>query len=592
MIEQLKHFAEAHAPKSLRDAFERLTSKQSQAKVEEFVDQNRRKLLIGGGAAVALILAGGGSLLLRDGEKEIPPVRAGEGGTQQPTSPQPTQPDCQEKPIDQMFADLKKDFPQLEKEPRLILNIEDERVYHFLECSSLESLKTLGILNPEKELPYLNISKMWEQAVRRNSNRQPYSDKMQAAPNENLSIEGLAGSVKSGMNQFQEGALTEAGLDNGYSKYLTPELLIGIFIQEVTPMAVADGKIKIKPKARLELFRMMIGAGWQPQKMPALYDSAISFGLGQMTLPTHKGLQKAYSGETDGIINHELIDHTSSQQQINNVLLLSYANMDAFSFIAKKYPHFQEIFEKAEGEDKMRFLTTVLAAYHNYGDRRSLRKRIKQTLGQDINNLEQYRTTFIENIKKLRIAYNHSRNSGTLYSFLMHRGCASPIAGQNAKEDGEEVAIPETEEVAKAEVDEEERQDSKITEDTLLILKKQSKAKGHKQTTYYRFTVPPVKLKEFMSYILKPPYTAQDVKRFNGVKIYRPGDTIDIPVKFLPADMSDRKFVKIQVSEGQDAWGIAKEHMEGGISTRNRALVVLYGSTEAEVRFPARLLKD
>lgn len=475
----------------------------------------------------------------------------------------------------QAWTHLQQKYPELLKNPYHLFELEDEEAYRFLEACSLQNLQTFGILHgTEQPFDYMDLETVWKRAVRLNPSREPYRKKIAAARNEKLSLESLGNSVEKGIERFSKEILKKADLGNGFSKYLAPEVMLAIFVQKIAPGEM-PAKLKIKPKARLELFRMMCEAGWQPQKMPAIYDTAISFGLGQMTLPTHEGLQRAHGAETNGLIEHNFQKHTSSEQQIFTSLLLAYDNLDAFYNLAKKYPTFLHAFETATDEQKKRFLTTVLATYHNYGNRSSLRRRIRQTLESKLaESLEEYRIEFLAHIRVLS-AYRHAKNSGALYSFVAHR--AESIAPEDARDD---IEIPKP--------PEEVEQD--MIEDTLLVCVKPH-AETRERMAYYTFTVPNVDLRILMTWILEAGYTLDYVKRFQGVQRYAPGDIIHIPTTYLPEDVRDRRFARIP-TQGRPPMELMEQYMEGGTSDRNRSLAILYGTTHKELRFSARLLKD
>lgn len=473
------------------------------------------------------------------------------------------------------YALLQQKHSTLRGNPYHLFELEDEDAYRFLEACSLEDLRSFGILRgTEQPFQYLDSKNLWDRAVRMNPDRKPYSNRVLKTPKEKLSLESLQNGAERSITKFQGGILKETGLGNGFSSYVSPELITAIVIQEISPGEL-PGKIKIKPKARLELFRMMCEADWQPQKMPALYDTAISFGLGQMTLPTHKGLQMAYADETDDVIEHNFQEHTSSQQQLLNMLLLTYANLDAFSHIAKKCPAFMRAFEAANEERKARFLATVIAAYHNYGNRSTLRRRFLHALQQNFGNLEDYRVSLIQYIRPLTVAYHHARNSGALYSFVSHR--AESVAAEDAREDPE-VAAP-TEAV-----------EEDIIEDTLLVRVKPH-AETRQRLSYYTFTAPDADLRILITYILAPGYTLDDVKKFHGIRRYAPGDIMHIPVTYLPQEMRDRRFARIP-TQGKPPMELMEQYMEGGTSAKNRSFAILFGTTNEELRFPTILLKE
>jgi hypothetical protein len=530
------------------------------------VDPTRRTLIIGIPAA---IIAGSVGRLVVDA------LREEEAPEEEPQKP----------PIKKLTPEQRKNtysllqqkYPELLKNPYHLLELEDEDAYRFLETCSLQDLQNFGILRgTEQPFDYMNLETVWKRAVRLNPAREPYRKKFASAREEKLTLESLADKLKKGIARFSQEILKKADLGNGFSKFITPEVMLAIFVQEIAPGEM-PAKLKIKPKARLELFRMMCEAGWQPQKMPAIYDTAISFGLGQMTLPTHEGLQRAHGAETNGFIEPDFLKHTSSEQQILNSLLLSYDNLDAFHNLAKKYPNFLRVFEAAKDEQKKRFLTTVLAAFHNYGNRSSLRRRIRSTLESREADLETYRTEFLKNIRSLT-AFRHAHNSGALYSFVAHR--AEALAPELARED---VKIPKPPEAAP------EAAEQDIMEDTLLVRVKPHGKTG-KRMAYYTFTAPDADLRIIFSYILQGA-KLEDVMRFQEVSQYKPGDIVFLPLEYLPEDTKDRRFARIP-TRGKPPLELMEQYMEGGGSDRNRCLAILYGTTREELRFPARLLKD
>lgn len=532
-------------------------------------DPMRRTLIIGIPAA---IVAGTVGRLVFDALRE---AKAPEETLKEEQTKQPVKKMTLEQKQNTYLL-LQQKYPQLLANPYYLFELEDEDAYRFLETCSLQDMQNFGILRgTEQPFDYMDLETVWKRAVRLNPAREPYRKRFASAREEKFSFKSLFNSVKKCIERFSKEILKKADLGNGFSKYITPEIMLAIFVQEIAPGEMPV-RLKIKPKARLELFRMMCEAGWQPQKMPAIYDTAISFGLGQMTLPTHEGLQRMHGAETNGLIEHDFQKHTSAEQQILTSLLLTYDNLDAFYNLAKKYPSFFRAFESASDEQKKRFLATVLAAYHNYGNRSSLRRRIRLTVEHYYEDLENYRTGFLVNIRSLS-AYRHARNSGALYSFIAHR--AETVAPELAREDRELPRLPKLLEVVEQD----------IIEDTLLVRVKPHAETGERQS-YYTFTVPDADLKIIMSYILTEGATLEDVKRFQDTQQYAAGDIIYLPLAYMPDDMKDRRFARIP-TQGKPPIELMEQYMEGGGSARNRCLAILYGTTHEELRFPARLLK-
>ena len=483
------------------------------------------------------------------------------------------------------YQKLQKRFLKIKNDPYAIFAVEDPKVYKFLEQCSLKDLQDLCIIKTDDALiKYMDVEGAWVAVKKKKSDPDYWESlrvKVMAAPDVKVTPALIQVSSVAGMGRLIP-LLKEMGIENSFSKHVTSDMMLAIGIQEVMPTTIGSG-VEIGSKARLELFRMMCEAGWQPQKMPAMHDIAISFGIGQMTLYTHKLLQKGYGDDTKDFLEGDFTKHTSVQQQMNDTLLLGYANLEAFSDIAQKYPKFKKVFEKAADEQKKRFLTTVIAAYHNYGNRKALRRGVKKTLANNFSKLEDYRTSFISKIKGLPIAYKHSRNSGILYSFVRHMK-NSHVPKEDVVVDAEPVdVVRDAGQIASEQADEEE--DKKVIMDTLLVRTK------NKQK-YYTFTAPKVKLYGFLPEILQPPYTFDDIKIFNGVKTYKIGDILDIPIKFLPPMSQDRRIVRIKLNGG-DIRGAMDKYMIGGASPKNRSIILLYGCTHPdEIVFPAKLLKE
>ncbi|MEK7548129.1 MAG: hypothetical protein AAB540_04500, partial [Patescibacteria group bacterium] len=414
-----------------------------------------------------------------------------------------------------------------------------------------------------------------------------FKEKVMAAPDVKITPALIQTIAAEGIGKIKP-LLKEMGIENSFSGHITSDMMLAIGIQEIAPATIGNN-VRVGSKARLELFRMMCEAGWQPQKTPAMWDSAISFGLWQMTLYTHKLLQKGYGDDTKDFLEEDFKQHADMKQQTNDTLLLSYVNLEAFSDIAQKYPKFKKVFEKASDEHKKRFITTVVAAYHNKGNVKILRQKVRNTLASKFSKLEDYRTAFISKIKGLPIAYKHSRNSGILYSFVRHmKNSHVPKEDKLEYADSPDFSqfkeeTPQLLEAAPEQADEAE--DEKVIMDTLLVRTKNGKK-------YYTFTAPNVKLYGFLPDILQPPYTFDDIKAFNGIKTYIIGDILDIPIKFLPPMFHDRRIVRVKLNGG-GANEAMNQYMIGGASPKNRSIVLLYGCAHpGEIVFPAKLLKE
>lgn len=524
--------------------------------------------------------------------QEKPPKRT--SGQKVPATPAPEKLQS----LEQHWKQLQEVFPDIIENPYALFALEDARAHAFLARCSLEDLKTCGILDgKEQPFTYMNYEKVWDAATARKlkawgkngTDRETKWNEIRTnvfnATAEKLSLTSLHETIKTEMRKLDE-MKGKANLDNIYTRALSSEAMLAIFIQEIGAGELANKKRIRSPRARLEVFRMMLESGWQPQRLPAIFDTAISFGLGQMTLPTHNGLQRSYGDETSGTIEKDLAHHTNVAQQVLDSYLLALVNNTSFSYVAKKHPNFVKVFKEATDEERAHFMTMITAAYHNFGDSSPLRKAFHKTLKDDSTSLDGYAQKLIPNIKHLPIAHVHARNSYSLYRVVKSR-----LDGkiQDASVAAELTEVDPEVQAQEAERRAAEEAASNMRQTTLLARVKSHASTGEKMA-YYTFTVPAVNLSVFLQDIVTSG-TLQDIKAFNGVQIYQAGEIINIPITYLSEDLRERK-IAIIASKGKSIDDMLKEYCTNGDCERNKHIAQLFGSTESELRIPIQILKE
>jgi hypothetical protein len=349
----------------------------------------------------------------------------------------------------EIWGRLKEKYPQLEQQTYAVLGLDDPDAYYFLENCSLQTLKELGIVSPRGHFTYLNVPRNWQIAIKNNPKMKQYRDALFGVPDEDLNLERLFHEVRLGIEDVRKHLLREErAFGSEFSVALDPKVMMAIFINEIAPDHIGrkghklngfPEQVKFTQKARIEIYRMMIEAGWQPQKMPAQnvvdnVNKTKSFGIDQFTKRTSDGLfQKAYKrpewnkkggSYIDGLIPREFEEQVSLQDQVKRSLLLTYANLRIFDNTVDSYkPKWRKPFlkaaMKATAEQKMRFSIAIVAAMHNKGARASLvRKAIKKMMTGKYKDLDGARELFLGYMNRAARTALYTKRTAKLYDSL------------------------------------------------------------------------------------------------------------------------------------------------------------------------------
>jgi len=358
-----------------------------------------------------------------------------------------------EKPemMKELFVRLQEKYPRLKLkgERYAVLGMDDPDVDYFLENCSLQTLKDLAIVTPRKHFTYLNVPWNWQLAIKNNPKMEKYRDALFNEPDVDLNLEELYHKIRSGMKEINDHLFHEnQWFGSEFSGDLDPRVLMAIFINEIAPDHVGvegkttphhfPSKVKFTQKARIEVYRMMIEAGWQPQKMPAQNvmdngNKVESYGIDQFTKPTAKGLNKLYKRKPwdkkkgnylDGLLPENFEEQVTLENQVTRSLLLTYDNLGMLDESIGSYRtvwkrRFLQTYGKATPEQKSRFVIAVVAAMHNKGGRSSLvRNATEAMMTGKYTDLDGARALFLGRMNRGAKARRYTKRTAKIYDLI------------------------------------------------------------------------------------------------------------------------------------------------------------------------------
>lgn len=323
---------------------------------------------------------------------------------------------------------LQNKYPQLKKQPENIFVEANDDYYEFLgRCQTIGELQSLGLFTDitEKQLRlYINNQAVWEGLTERKNDGLAWKKlgkKVLSAPPENLSWPQLIPKISGSIAECQT-AVGEQGLPtNKFSSLLDADVLLAIFIQEIAPAKISVNRrvVTLGHRQRIEIFRILINEGWQITHTPAR-DVQLSYGLPQTIAQTHDALFGLY--KKTGLLEKDFSAQHTLAAQTKEAFLLAYDNLRAFNKIAQEKKHFAAVWAQTPSGPQKRFLTTVLAAFHNYGNRTKLRNLLDAALSTPCKSLEDWRRHLLRMMGRVpdvaRIAAPHAHNSSVLFAHL------------------------------------------------------------------------------------------------------------------------------------------------------------------------------
>lgn len=311
-----------------------------------------------------------------------------------------------EQPVEVLISQVQTEYKNLSNSLRGIFDNptynEDPRILEILRRGTLTQLRDSGLfhsmdtplrrnfLNPHESSIPLQPS-MWEQKCEQaqEGSRQSTQHSVCEAARHNTSYDTLP-RRRITSQQFIE--TIRVGLESARTIYpnrpmtgklaqaLGAETLLAITTQELMPESG-------NPMGRIAMYRALVDAGFEPNRIPAVHDSLLSFGLFQMTQMTYEngyhGIEDTpdLSTRSGGSIGY-LIDNAQLPTRLhecvtldNQVLagaLLQFENI--YTYIAPVFadnPTLTAYWDTLSDEDKQMTLAALLGATHHNPSRAS-----------------------------------------------------------------------------------------------------------------------------------------------------------------------------------------------------------------------------
>ncbi len=305
-----------------------------------------------------------------------------------------------EQPIDTLIAQVQTEYKNLSNSLRDIFDNpiynEDPRILEILRRGTLEQLRDSGLfhsmdtplrrnfLNPHESLVPFQPS-MWEQKceqAQEGSRRSTQYDVCEAArrntsydtfPEQPITSQQFIETIRVGLESARA-TYPDRPMTGKLAQALTAETLLAITTQELMPESG-------NPMGRIAMYRALLDAGFEPNRIPAVHDSLLSFGLFQMTQMTY---ENGYHGIDDtldlstrsgGSIGY-LIDDAQLPTRLhecvtldNQVLagaLLQFENI--YTYIAPVFtdnPALVTYWDTLSDKDRRKALVAFLGATHH-----------------------------------------------------------------------------------------------------------------------------------------------------------------------------------------------------------------------------------
>ncbi|EKD92602.1 MAG: hypothetical protein ACD_28C00389G0001, partial [uncultured bacterium] len=190
-------------------------------------------------------------------------------------------------------------------------------------------------------------------------------------------------------------------LENPFMKAADTELVMSIPILEViSPEYPAP--------LRVNVFRSLMDAGFQPQAIPSLHDREAIYGLGQTMLSTYKNLWNFHELEMKSLsLPKEFEKCTGIEDQLK-VVMLSNALMLEEIYHRNIVP--EEFFNRAAPIAQKEFVRVVSVSMHNAGSK-AIGDLLKSAMKLNPQNLVELTAFFMDQIKADAAYSNAARHA-------------------------------------------------------------------------------------------------------------------------------------------------------------------------------------
>lgn len=396
---------------------------------------------------------------------------------------------------------------------------------------------------------------------------------------------------------------------NDFTSGIDADLLMSIAIHEIMPKKM-DGK-SMNSAGRVALLRTLFEKGFEINKIPAVGDSAFSFGAVQMTDLPYEG---GKSGQGDFGAHKErfdipehLEDCVDLEDQMVAALLLQFINFNRlYKKMLEENEKFMGLWKASSLVERRTFMATLLAAAHNYPYKARLAldqaigwKRIlkdsaeyfvddKQSTKEEITSLMDLREGFVNILKRVdKVAADHARQSSDLVNFFSRYNMDSHPAAEI-----ENAPVVETGDIGGT---------PKPMLETRTITMTPKGPEGNK---HYVYTMPNWKFEKVLELLCGSADAAlvERIKKHNNnTEKFVAGDVIWIPTAELKPEFRKEKIIEYKIpknyTQGTEAFvrSILKDGYDPDIAILyNSKATILSDLSDLEgiVRLPASIVKE
>ncbi|MFA5813158.1 MAG: hypothetical protein WC862_01435 [Patescibacteria group bacterium] len=275
-----------------------------------------------------------------------------------------------------LFAELVEIHPELEEAPHLLLTDEryeeDRETRRFFDAAAYDQLVALRVVrgsDVSERREYLDprLTELWRNKLdlMEGDDAEICGRIMKAIaeepPEKILFFENILRPTGRHCDEIRAYFSDHHSDDRFFNDMIDNKLIIALSVHELLPREYENSY------GRIAVYKALIRAGFQPQRVPSASTDTLSFGAVQMSRGTYEEDDSFNElRENFGLPEHTQ-DCLSLDEQLRAAALLQFRNLRRLlhGLSEGERRSFTDLFESARIEEKQKFLASVLGAYHH-----------------------------------------------------------------------------------------------------------------------------------------------------------------------------------------------------------------------------------